>query len=133
MRLFPSFVRLDLAPRFYPILSSLRRFLVAAFGAVADGLRCEAISAAQHRMKSRVDGLSEFGRWLTDRGLSAGETRRFIHLDAASLLSWRNGKARRDCGNDGGWRDSGRKSVRNYSSVNKSPKAIDLTNVPSAI
>ncbi|MEI4482806.1 MULTISPECIES: hypothetical protein [unclassified Phyllobacterium] len=32
----------------------------------------------------------------TNRGLSAGETRRFIHLDAASLLSWRNGKARRD-------------------------------------
>ena len=49
----------DLAPKFYPVLGSLQRFLVTLFGAVAAGLGCGAVSAAQHRITSWVDGLSE--------------------------------------------------------------------------
>jgi hypothetical protein len=40
-RLAGHFTPVDLAPKFYPVLSSLQRFWVAAFGAVAAGCGAE--------------------------------------------------------------------------------------------
>lgn len=37
----PTFSAFDLAPKFYPVLSSLRRFWVAVFAAVAAGWGAE--------------------------------------------------------------------------------------------
>src|SRR5688500_14216058 len=50
----PPDIRRDLAPKFYPILSSLRRFLVAAFGAVTAGRGAEPFRLRS--TASRVDG-----------------------------------------------------------------------------